>query len=164
MFESFGGQSEVNHSSHGIYVWCPVISVNRGFTSEQTREIVLVCVHTQDFPLPSPPGTVKDKMFSRLDCFAALAKVRFHCFDVVQVPVQRCYACAELRENARLSLAKVVIHASSVLSRPGSIDSAYGCPNSRRYLLSPSSQAFLCPLNHTSGQPWSILDRSFLVR
>ena len=46
MFESFGGQSEVNHSSHGIYVWCPVISVNRGFTSEQTREIVLVCVDT----------------------------------------------------------------------------------------------------------------------
>lgn len=103
-------------------------------------------------------------MFSRLGCFAALAKVRFHCPDVVQIPIQWCRSRAELRENARLSLAEVVVHASSVISRPGSVDSAYHFPKSRRYLLSRSPQAFLCPLNHTSGQSEPISDHSFLIR
>ena len=75
-----------------------------------------------------------------------------------------CYSRAELRENARLSLAEVVVHASSVISRPGSVDSAYGFPNARRHLISRSSQAFLCPLNHTSGQSGSTSDHPFLVR
>ena len=75
-----------------------------------------------------------------------------------------CYSRAELRENARLSLAEVVVHASSVISRPGSVDSAYQFPDSRRYLLSRSSPASLCPLNHTSGQPGPVSDHSSFVR
>lgn len=76
------------------------------------------------FPLLSPPGTVEDKMCSRLDCFAALAKVRCHCLDVVQISVERSHAGTKLCENTRLSLAEVVVHAPSVISRPGSVDSA----------------------------------------
>ena len=61
MFEWFGGQSEVNHSSHGIHVWCPVVSIHRRFASEQTRETVLVCVHAQDSPLLTEPGCSTSK-------------------------------------------------------------------------------------------------------
>ena len=164
MFESFGGQSEVDHSSHRNQIRCPVVGIRRGFASEQTREIVLVCVHAQDFPTLTPPDTVQDKMFSRLNCFATFAKVRLHRFDVVQVPIRWCHACAELREDARLSLGEVVVHASSVLSRPCSVDSAQGCSDSRGYLLGRSPQAFLCPLNHAPGQSWPTCDHPFLVR
>lgn len=156
MFESFGGQSEVDHSSHCIHVRCPVVSIHRRSAPEQTRKTVLVCAHAQDFPLLSPPGTTQDKVLSRLNCLATLAKVRFRCLDIVQVSIQWGHARTKLRENTRLSLAEVVVHAPSVTSRPGSVDSAYGFPDSRRHLLSRSPQAFLCPLNHTSGQPGSI--------
>ncbi|KAM0714633.1 hypothetical protein Q7P37_009929 [Cladosporium fusiforme] len=101
---------------------------------------------------------------NNLNIQTTLAKVQFHCLDVVQIPIQRGHARAELRENARLSLAELVVHASSVTSRPGSVDSAYGFPDSRRHLLSRSPQAFLCPLNHTPGQPGPVSDHSSLVR
>ena len=89
------------------------------------REKSSSSVHkAQDFPLLTPPSTVQDIMFSRLDCFATLAEVRSHCFDVVQVPIQWCHACAEPREDACMSLGEVVIDASSVVPRPGNVNSA----------------------------------------
>jgi hypothetical protein len=55
-------------------------------------------------------------------------------------------------------------YAPSVVAGPGSVDSAYGFPNGRRHLLSRLPQAFLGPLNHTSGQLGSISDHASLVR
>jgi hypothetical protein len=164
MFESFGSQSEVDYSSHCIHVRCPVVVIRGRFASEQTRKIVFASVNAQDFPLLTPPSTAKDKMVSRLDCLTTFAKVRLRCFDVVQISVQWGHACAELRENARLSLAEVVVYAPSVVAGPGSVDSAYGSPNGRRHLLIRLPQAFLSPLNRTSGQPGSVFDHSSLVR
>ena len=90
-------------------------------------------------------------MLPQLDCLATLAKVLFRCLDIVKVPIVWGHARTKRRENICLSIAEVVVRAPSVISRPGSVDSAYGSPDSRRHLLSRSPQTFLYPLNHTSG-------------
>jgi hypothetical protein len=69
----------------------------------------------------------------------------------MQIPVQWCYACAELCKDDRLSLAKVVIHALSVFARLGGVDSTHVFPERRRYLRSRLPQAFLGILHHSSA-------------
>jgi len=69
-FESFGGQSEMDHCSHCIHVWTPVVVIRERLASEQTRKIVSACPCAHNLPLFTPLSTTKDKMFSRLDCFA----------------------------------------------------------------------------------------------
>jgi hypothetical protein len=86
-FESFSSQSEMDHCSHCIHFWTPVDVIRKRFASEQTRKIVSACLCAYNLPLFTLLSTTKDKMFSRLDCFATLVHIHFYCFDVVQVPV-----------------------------------------------------------------------------
>lgn len=131
------------HSSHCIHVRCPVVDICRDTTSEQTREFLIACPYAQNLPLFAPPDTMKDEMFSRLDCLAAFTEIRFRCLDVVQVPIQWCHPCAELREDTRLSFAELVVHAPRVVARPRSVDSAHCFPECRRHLRSRLRQALL---------------------
>ena len=107
------------------------------------QDVVLACLHAKDLPLLAVRSTMKDEMLPRLDCLATLAKIRFNCFDVVQVPIQWCHPCAELREDPRLSFAELVVHAPSVVARPRSVDSAHCFPECRRHLRSRLRQALL---------------------
>ena len=124
-FKPFGSQGEVYHGSHCVHVRCLVVIICGGLSSKQARQVFLVRPHAQDLPLFAPPDKVKDEVLSRFDRFTAVAEIRFHCIDVVQVPVQWCHPYAELREDAGLSFAELVVHAPSVAARPPSVDSAH---------------------------------------
>jgi hypothetical protein len=106
---------------------------------------------------------MEDEMLSRLDCLATPTHICFHCFDVVQVPVQWCHACTQLRENTRLSLAEAVVHAPSVTAGPRSVDFAHDFPDHRWQLRGRLHQALLSTLNHSLGQSGSISGCSFLI-
>ena len=142
-FESFGSQGKMYHGSHCIHVRCPVVIICGGLSSKQARQVFLACPNAQDLPLFAPPDTMKDEVLPRFDRFTAIAEVRFHCFDVVQVTVQWCHPCAELCEDTRLSFAELVVHASSVAARPPSVDSAHCTSNRRRHLRSRLRQELL---------------------
>jgi hypothetical protein len=75
------------------------------------------------------------------------------------------HICAELCENARLSLAKDVIYASSVAARPGSVDAAYRLSDRCRDFGGRSPHALLGFLNCPSAQSESVLgDSPFISR
>ena len=142
-FESFGSQGEMYHGSHCVHIRCPVVVICGGLSSQQARQVFLARPCAQDLPLFAPPDIMKDEVLSRFDRFTAFAEIRFHCFDVVQVPVQWCHPCAELREDARMSFAELVVHAPSVAARPPSIDSAHCVSDLCRRLRSRSRKDLL---------------------
>lgn len=106
---------------------------------------------------------MKDEMLSRLDCFTASAEICFHCFDVMQVPVQWRHPCAELRENTRLSFAELVVHAPSVAARPPSVDPAHCVSDRCRHLHHRLHQGLLRFQNDPLGQSGSVTGHPSLV-
>lgn len=137
-FESFGSQGEMYHGSHCVHIRFPVVVICGGLSSQQARQVFLARPYAQDLPLLALPHTMEDEVLPRFDRFTAFAASRFHCFDVVQVPVQWSHPCAELRKDARLSFAELVVHAPSVAARPPSIDPTHCVSDLCRRLRSRS--------------------------
>ena len=125
MFKSFGGQCEGNHSytasmsgAHSLVsiVDLPPSKREKLSSSVYTPKIFRCSLHLAQRKTKCSLDSIASPHSQRFDS-TALMLCR-HPFS------GGCYSRAELRENARLSLGEVVVHASSVTSRPGSVDSA----------------------------------------
>lgn len=68
-------RSEMDYSSRCTHVQGSV-SICRGFTSRQKRQVPLRCSSAQDLPLVAPYGKWKEEMPFRLDCLVIFTEIR----------------------------------------------------------------------------------------